>query len=188
MTFDDLERVVAKLPEPIAKILRSSFFRYVVGGCVAAAVHLMVVAIAVETGAMGEVNANSLGFVIGVFINYGFQRRYTFKAHARKHSEQMPMFIGFALVGLGINRFVYSHGIEDLHLQYLIAAAMAILVVFVFNFTANSLITFRPRRASKQAEALTAAGFQRPSSGAESNSAATATAAKVSQGGNYTDP
>ncbi len=145
MTLHELELLIAKLPRPIAKLLSSSFVRYVIGGCIAASVHLTVVAIAVELGGMDKENANSLGFAFGVCINYVFQRRITFKQHARKHAEQMPMFIGFALLGLGINRFVYSHGIHDFHLQYLIAAAMAILVVFVFNFTANSLITFRPR-------------------------------------------
>jgi len=53
------------------------------------------------------------------------------------------MFVGFAVIGLGINRFVYSHGINDLHLQYLVAVAFAIGVVFMFNFTANRLVTFR---------------------------------------------
>ena len=186
MTFDDLNAVVKKLPEPIAKLLRSSFIRYVFGGCVAASVHLIVVAVAVEGGLMGEINANSLGFVIGVFINYGFQRRFTFKEHARTHSEQMPMFIGFALIGLGINRFVYSHGIEDFHLQYLFAAAMAILVVFVFNFTENSLITFRPRRARAAAQPLS-----QPNQRQRAQSNATrlqSSSAKGSKGSGQTDP
>lgn len=145
MTIDDLERVVNALPQPIAKLLSSSFVRYVIGGCIAAGAHLMVVAAAVELADIDVENANSMGFVVGVFINYTFQRTVTFRDHARRHVEQMPLFIGFAVLGLGINRYVYAHGIHDFHLQYLIAAAMAILVVFVFNFTANSLVTFRPR-------------------------------------------
>lgn len=145
MTFDDLERVVDRLPRPIAKLLSRSFIRYVIGGCIAASAHLAVVATLVEFGGVDKENANSLGFVVGIFINYTFQRHITFRDHARGHAEQMPLFIGFALVGLGINRTIYAHGIHDFHLQYLIAAAMAILVVFFFNFTANSLITFRPR-------------------------------------------
>jgi|GEM_PF-80639 len=187
MTFDGLNAVVNKLPQPIAKLLRSSFFRYVFGGCVAASIHLMVVAVAVETGFMGEINANSLGFVIGVFINYAFQRRFTFKEHARSHAEQMPMFIGFALVGLGINRFVYSHGIEDLHLQYLIAAAMAILVVFVFNFTANSLITFRPKRSANRSSSFVASNFSQPTqSSVKKHERSGAT--KSSKASDHTDP
>ena len=69
MTFDDLERVVNKLPRPIAKLLSSSFVRYVIGGCIAASAHLTVVATLVELGGMDKENANSIGFVVGVFCS-----------------------------------------------------------------------------------------------------------------------
>lgn len=179
MDLDDLERLIDALPAPLAKLFRSSFVRYVIGGCIAASAHLAVVATLVEIGGMDKEDANSFGFVVGVLINYAFQRRVTFREHAREHSRQMPLFIGFALVGLGINRFVYAHGIHDFHLQYLLAAAMAILVVFVFNFTANSLITFRPRRAA----ARYAGG--KPARAAEAIRGA---GVKVGKGRDYTDP
>ena len=186
MTFDDLERVVNNLPRPIAKFLSGSFVRYVIGGCIAASAHLAVVATLVELGGMDKENANSIGFVVGVFINYAFQRRVTFREHARKHAEQMPLFIGFALVGMGINRFIYSHGLHDFHLQYLIAAAMAILVVFIFNFTANSLITFRPRRAKANSSPAYAAKTSRSAGAAEVVRGSTSQ--QASKGRSYTDP
>lgn len=146
MNLDDLGRVIEKLPEPVSNLLKSTFFHYIIGGCIAAGAHLMTMSFAIEWAGSDKENANSMGFVVGVLVNYAIQRRFTFREHARAHAEQIPLFVSFAVAGLFINRFVYEHGLHDFHLQYLIAAIMAIAVVFVFNFTANSLITFRPRR------------------------------------------
>ncbi|MGB0865490.1 MAG: GtrA family protein [Granulosicoccaceae bacterium] len=187
MNFDDLERLIGSLPRPLAKLLRSSFVRYVIGGCIAASAHLAVVATLVEIGGADKENANSLGFVVGVLINYTFQRRVTFREHAREHSRQMPLFIGFALIGLGINRFVYGHGIHDFHLQYLLAAAMAILVVFIFNFTANSLITFRPRRSAAATASLYSSSKPSRSAGA-AETIRSSSGVRASKRGSYTDP
>jgi len=147
MSSDLSQNGVTKVIPLLINFSQSKFFRYLMGGALAACVHLSIVAIAVEFFDIDKENANSLGFVVGVLVNYFFQRRFTFREYARGHAEQLPLFAGFALVGLGINRYVYSHGIHDFHLQYMIAAITAIGVVFVFNFTANSLITFRARES-----------------------------------------
>ncbi len=129
-------------------LLKNTFVLYVIGGGGAACVHLFIVAGLVEGFAFDKENANSIGFVVGVVVNYLFQYFVTFRNSAGDHWQQFPLFVGFAVIGLGINRFVYSHGVNDLHLQYLVAVAFAIGVVFMFNFTANRLITFRDMNPS----------------------------------------
>ncbi len=188
MTFDDLQRVVDKLPQPIARLLKRSFICYVIGGCLAAGTHLLIVAAAVELAGAGVNTANTLGFVVGVCINYNFQRHVTFRRHARSHAEQMPLFIGFAVVGLLINRFVYEHGRLDFHLHYLLAAACAILVVFVFNYVANSLITFKPRTRGQQIDIDVAQGPLQRSAALSSSEPPVARVETEKAGGSYTDP
>ena len=135
----------------VKRLLRGTFICYVIGGCIAAGIHIAIVALLVEGFDFNKENANSVGFVIGVVVNYLFQAFVTFRADSGDHWQQFPLFVGFAVIGLGINRYVFSHSIHELHLQYLIATALAIGVVFMFNFTCNRLITFR--RRSPEAEA-----------------------------------
>lgn len=127
----------------LKRFLKLTFLCYVVGGCLAAGIHIGIVASLVELLAFDKEDANSIGFMVGVVVNYLFQAFVTFSAELQSHWQQFPLFLGFAVIGLGINRFVFSHGIHDFHLQYLIATALAIGVVFMFNFTCNRLITFR---------------------------------------------
>lgn len=143
MTFYNLRLVVGWLPTPISNILRNSFVCYVIGGCIAASAHLMTVALSVELIQLTPENANIAGFIIGVIINYCYQRRITFRHTARKHTEQFPLFLGFALLGLIVNRFAYEHSMNEFQFNYLVAAAFAIFVVFIFNLIANTLVTFR---------------------------------------------
>jgi len=124
-------------------LLKNTLVLYIIGGGGAACVHILIVAGLVEGLDHDKESANSIGFVVGVVVNYLFQYFVTFRNSAGDHWQQFPLFVGFAVIGLGINRFVYSHGINDLQLQYLVAVAFAIGVVFMFNFTANRLVTFR---------------------------------------------
>ncbi len=127
----------------IKALLNNTLVLYIIGGGGAACLHLMIVAGLVEGFAHDKEAANSIGFIVGVVVNYLFQYFVTFKHSAADHWQQFPLFIGFAVIGLGINSFVYSHGLTDLGLHYLVATAFAIGVVFMFNFTANRLVTFR---------------------------------------------
>lgn len=139
-----------RLNSLVRKLLKNTLVLYVLGGGGAACIHILIVACLVELYGYGKEGANSIGFVVGVVVNYLFQYFVTFRNSAGDHWQQFPLFVGFAVIGLGINRFVYSHGINDLHLQYLVAAAFAIGVVFMFNFTANRLITFRDAHKGEQ--------------------------------------
>lgn len=132
-----------QLSSLIKTLLRNKLVLYIIGGGGAACVHICIVAGLVEGLEHDKESANSIGFVVGVVVNYLFQYFVTFRNSAGDHWQQFPLFVGFAVIGLGINRFVYNHGINDLHLQYLVAVAFAIGVVFMFNFTANRLVTFR---------------------------------------------
>ncbi|MEM9602779.1 MAG: GtrA family protein [Pseudomonadota bacterium] len=127
----------------LGRLLRITFFCYILGGCLAAGIHISIVAGLVELAAVDKEDANSIGFIFGVIVNYLFQAFITFSSEVQYHLQQFPLFVGFAVIGLGINRFIFSFSIHELHVQYLIATAMAIGVVFLFNFTCNKLITFR---------------------------------------------
>ncbi len=127
----------------LKRLLSKTFVRYVIGGAIAACLHIAIVAVLVEGFGSDKENANSVGFVIGVMVNYLFQAYITFHQDNRDHFQQFPLFIGFAVIGLGVNRFVFSHAIHDFNVQYLVATALAIIVVFMFNFTCNRFVTFR---------------------------------------------
>ncbi|MEM7377420.1 MAG: GtrA family protein [Pseudomonadota bacterium] len=135
----------------VKRLLQGTFVCYVIGGCIAAGIHIGIVAFLVEVFGVDKENANSVGFVVGVVVNYLFQAFVTFRADSDDHWQQFPLFVGFAVIGLGINRYVFSFSIHDWQLQYLIATALAIGVVFMFNFTCNRLITFRRAPRSDRA-------------------------------------
>lgn len=133
-----------KQPTDMLKALLShTLVLYIIGGSAAACIHIAIVAGLVESFEHDKESANTAGFVVGVVVNYLFQYFITFRSSASSHWQQFPLFAGFAVIGLVVNRFVYSHGLNDLHLQYLVAAALGIGAVFIFNFTANRLITFK---------------------------------------------
>jgi putative flippase GtrA len=87
--------------------------------------------------------ANSLGFISAATNNYYLNRIWTFQSEDPQIMIQYTKFFIIALTGLGINNLVIWLLSDKLaSLNFYIAKFIAIVVVFVWNFTMNYLFTF----------------------------------------------
>jgi putative flippase GtrA len=86
--------------------------------------------------------ANGCGFVVAAASNYYINSRWTFKTDTTSRARQFALFFIISLIGLGLNTgFLYVF--QELGVSFYISKALAIGFVFIWNFIANSLITFR---------------------------------------------
>jgi putative flippase GtrA len=86
--------------------------------------------------------ANAIGFSCAVVFNFMLNRAWTFSSQANVEG-QLARFIAVSLVGLGLNTgIVYFFNRRNLN--FYLSKALAIVLVFVWNYAANSYFTFRP--------------------------------------------
>lgn len=85
--------------------------------------------------------ATGCGFMIAAGTNYYSNSRWTFRTNTTAPGRQFALFFIISLIGLGLNivllYFFQRHGVP-----FYISKALAIVFVFTWNFTANSVITF----------------------------------------------
>lgn len=87
--------------------------------------------------------ANSTGFILAATSNYFFNRLWTFESRDIHIAEQYSLFVIIAIIGLGINNFIIYilHG--RLKYNFYLSKLFAIVIVTIWNFLLNLLITFR---------------------------------------------
>jgi putative flippase GtrA len=86
--------------------------------------------------------ANSVGFIQAATSNYYINRFWTFHSQNSHVMNEYLSFISIALVGLIINNFII-YGLNDrLKLNFYVSKFLAVLVVTIWNFGLNYLITF----------------------------------------------
>ena len=87
--------------------------------------------------------ANSTGFVLAATSNYFFNRLWTFESRDTHIAEQYSLFVIIAIIGLGINNLIIYilHG--RLKYNFYLSKLFAIVIVTIWNFLLNFLITFR---------------------------------------------
>ncbi len=88
--------------------------------------------------------ANAIGFSAAATSNYILNRIWTFESHNPQIAKEFSSFILISLIGLGINTFVIWLLVSKTKMNFYIAKAIAIVVVTLWNFLANLLITFNP--------------------------------------------
>ena len=87
--------------------------------------------------------ANCCGFLLAVVCNYWINRHWTFESVNRLWITEFSKFMMISLIGLALNTsFIYFfHKKKEMNFYF--AKFLAILLVFIWNFSANTYFTFK---------------------------------------------
>ncbi len=87
--------------------------------------------------------ANSVGFVLAVSNNYILNRIYTFQNSDSNIGAQFTCFLVIALIGFGINMLSLYLLQTYTKTNFYISKSIITLIVFLWNFGANTIYTFK---------------------------------------------
>ena len=118
--------------------------RYAIVGASGVVVDLSVLALLVEVIGVPLLIANVVSFGVAVAGNYALNARWTFHARGRRaHVTGGAWFLFAALVGLAINEVGLWLLATRLGVFYVGAKIALVVLVFAWNYTFNSVVTFR---------------------------------------------
>ena len=118
----------------------AKFARFILAGAGATAVQYLVAALLHWGGGWRAAWASGAGFVVGAFVNYALNVRFTF-GEAARHGETLPRFAFVAACGCAINMLVVEGG-DRLGAPAALSQVTATGVVLVWNFVLNSVWSF----------------------------------------------
>ena len=118
------------------------FFWYIVSGGIATAVHYAVLIALVETSSLSAAPSAAIGTLCGACVSYMLNRRTTFRASNAGHGHAVPRFTAIVLLGAFLNGVLVWLGVNLLGWHYLLAQALATVLVMGLTFRLNRLWTF----------------------------------------------
>lgn len=89
--------------------------------------------------------ANGIGFTAAVISNYFIHRNWTFKENKSKAGPQFMVFVTVSLIGLLLNSAIIFLLSNMMLVNFYISKAVAIFIVFFWNFSANYFFVFKAR-------------------------------------------
>lgn len=111
-------------------------------GAIGTLLHFGILVALVQGLGIDAVFASTVGYVVGAFVNYTLNYRYTFASN-KGHREAMVKFFSVAAVGMFLNGSFVSFGVEFIGAHYLLAQIVATGLVLLWNYGANRMWTFR---------------------------------------------
>ena len=117
------------------------FIRYGGAGAIGTAAHFVTLALLVQFAGAGPIGASTVGAIVGAFINYTLNYRFTF-ASRRAHLIALPRFGAIAAAGVVLNAAVLSAVLAFAQPHYLVAQVVATGAVLIAGFLANRKWTF----------------------------------------------
>ena len=119
------------------------FIKFGIVGAIGTVVDVTILVFLKEIVGLNVYVANSISFTLAVFNNYTLNSLWTFGDQERWHQRQLVQFFIVSIVGLALSSALLFFFHDIVHLHYLIAKVLGILVVLFWNFSANRFWTFR---------------------------------------------
>ena len=117
-------------------------FKFGLVGCSGLVIDFSVTYFFKENMEVNRYVANIMGFSLAVVNNYMVNRFWTFKGKDAKVPYQAVRFLLVSLIGLGLNTLcIYL--LQLMGCRFYPAKAIAIVLVFIWNYSTNALITFK---------------------------------------------
>lgn len=119
------------------------FFKFGLVGFSGLAIDFSITWICKEKLLLNKYLSNSFGFLFGVVNNYFLNKYFTFHNNDNHLATQFLSFLIISIIGFLLNTsFLYILQ-KNTKINFYVCKAIVTIIVFLWNFTANSLYTFK---------------------------------------------
>ena len=119
------------------------FIKFGLVGCSGLVIDFSITWICKEKLLINKYISNALGFLFAVTSNYFFNKYFTFQDTNNQLATQFLSFLIISIIGLLLSTsFLYLLQ-KNTKLNFYVCKAIVTIIVFFWNFTANSLYTFK---------------------------------------------
>ena len=118
------------------------FFWYTVAGGIATAAHYAVLLALVEWFGFSAAPSAFVGALCGAVVAYLVNRYLTFPGSTARHGQALTRFMAIALLGAVLNGALVWLGVQHWGWHYLVAQALATVLVLGLTFQLNRSWTF----------------------------------------------
>lgn len=122
--------------------LALKFIRFCVVGLTGMAIDYGITYLGKEKLKANKYLANGFGFLLAATCNFFLNKIWTFHDSNPEELVQYSKYLGFAVVGLGINTLIIYLLINKRNMNFYWAKLIAIGVVVLWNFITNYNFTF----------------------------------------------
>lgn len=125
--------------------LLMQIIRFIIVGGIATLIDWIVYYISYRFIGINPLIANIISFIISVIYNFNASCTYVFNVSKKKDYKLFAEFIGFSLIGLGINEIVIFIFHIKLHFDAMLVKVAASILVIIFNFISRKIFLERKK-------------------------------------------
>ncbi len=118
------------------------FIKFGLVGCSGLVIDFSITWLCKEKFRLNKYLSNSIGFCFGVVNNYFLNKYFTFHNNDTNISSQFLSFLIISLIGFSLNNFFLYLLQKKTKINFYICKGIVTMIVFIWNFSANTLYTF----------------------------------------------
>ena len=122
--------------------IKIQFFRYIFVGGVATVVDMGSLFLLTSYFGVHYLISAAIAFILGVATNYLISIAWIFKSTGNLKKE-ITLFVIIGVGGLALNEIIIWLLVEEVNLYYMLAKAIAVVIVLIWNFGMRRKFVFK---------------------------------------------
>lgn len=127
------------------------FIRYALVGGVSFLVDAMILFILEKIGVYYLLSA-SVGFVVGLIINYALSKRFVFTAKLQSRVKEFTAYAVIGALGLALTELLLYIFVDFIHMHLVLSKIVAAGIVLVWNYIARKYLLYNKKHLTGEAK------------------------------------
>lgn len=124
-------------------ILINVLLKFSLIGIIGVVINFLITFLLKEYLKVNKYVSNSFGYLIAISFNFLANKFFTFKSDNSEIYNEVIKFIIVTSIGILINHIVVYLLTEKKNMNFYFSKIAAVIVVFIWNFTLHSILTFK---------------------------------------------
>ena len=121
------------------KKLINQLFKFGIVGFIAFLIDYSVLYILTDLVGINYLISSTISFVVSLIFNYIASIKFVFEVGHEQTTNDVILFVGLSVIGLGINEVIMYIGVDKLHINHMIVKIGATAIVMVYNFITRKI-------------------------------------------------
>ena len=121
------------------KKLINQLFKFGIVGFIAFLIDYSILYILTDIVGINYLISSTISFVVSLIFNYIASIKFVFEVGHDQTTNDVILFVGLSVIGLGINEAIMYIGVDKLHINHMIVKIGATAIVMVYNFITRKI-------------------------------------------------
>jgi len=122
---------------------QNQFIRFTLIGSISVILDILILYVFTDLLSLYYFGSAIFSYTTTAILGFVLQKKYTFRDEGKNYLQEFFTYFVISISGLVITSLIIYFGVEQFKIWYLYCKLLAVIVVWIYSYFANKILTFK---------------------------------------------